>query len=107
MHSHCSTKIEVNKAGVRFTGTKVTAYGGFSLLALFFQKVALRETLKAVMPVAERSPNAMGIYEKVLAYALMVYAGGSRFGEPYITACPSPCAPAPIGRQEKECRASS
>lgn len=79
MPSNCSTKIEVNKVGVRFTGKKLTAYGGFSLLALFFQKVALRETLQAVMPVAERSPNAMGIYEKVLAYALLVYAGGSRF----------------------------
>jgi len=57
----------------------MTAYGGFSLLASFFEKINLRGILQEVIPIQERSPNGMGIYNKVLAYILLVYAGGSRF----------------------------
>ena len=58
---------------------KMTAYGGFSLLALFFERINLREILQEAIPIRENSPNGMGIYSKVLSYILLIYAGGSRF----------------------------
>ncbi|MGC9027940.1 MAG: IS1380 family transposase, partial [bacterium] len=69
----------VNKVKIRFTNKKLTAYGGFSLLAAFFERIKLREAIKKAIPVEEVSPNGMGIYSKILAYSLMLYAGGSRF----------------------------
>jgi len=36
MQSKCTTKIEINKVKIGFTEKKMTAYGGFSLIALFF-----------------------------------------------------------------------
>jgi len=79
MQSKCTTKVEINKVRVEFTDKKMTAYGGFSLLAAFFEKINLRGILQGVIPVRESSPNGMGIYSKVLAYILLIYAGGSRF----------------------------
>ena len=79
MQSKCNTKIEINKVGIEFTDKKITAYGGFSLLAAFFEKIKLREILQEVIPVKERSPNRISIYSKILSYTLMIYAGGSRF----------------------------
>lgn len=79
MQFKCSTSIEVNKVEIEFTNKKLTAYGGFSLLAAFFEKIKLREVLEEVIPVKEVSPNSIGIYGKVLAYTLMLYTGGSRF----------------------------
>ncbi|MGO9614292.1 MAG: IS1380 family transposase [Dissulfurispiraceae bacterium] len=79
MHSKCTTKVQINKVRIEFTNKKMTAYGGFSLLAAFFEKINLRGILQEVMPIGESSPNGMGIYSKVLAYILLLYAGGSRF----------------------------
>ncbi len=41
MHSKSTTKIEINKVRISFTHKKITAYGGFSLLAAFFEKIRL------------------------------------------------------------------
>jgi hypothetical protein len=71
--------VEINKVRIEFTDKKMTAYGGFSLLASFFEKINLKGVLEGVVPVRESSPNGMGIYSKILAYVLMIYAGGSRF----------------------------
>jgi hypothetical protein len=79
MQTKCTTKIEINKVGVEFTAKKITAYGGFSLLASFFNQIRLKDFLEEVIPVKERSPNTVGIYSKLLAYILMIYAGGNRF----------------------------
>jgi hypothetical protein len=79
MQSKCTTKIEINKVRIGFTEKKMTAYGGFSLLALFFARINLREILQEAIPIRESSPNGMGIYSKVLSYILLIYAGGSRF----------------------------
>ncbi len=57
----------------------MTAYGGFSLLALFFEKIKFRECIEQAIAVQEISPNSRGIYAKILVYLLMIYAGGSRF----------------------------
>lgn len=79
MQGKCTTNIEVNKVGIEFTGKEMTSYGGFSLLAMFFEKIRLKEALTKIIPVTELSPNSKGIYSKCLAYALVVYAGGNRF----------------------------
>jgi hypothetical protein len=79
MQSKCTTKIEINKVRIGFTKKKMTAYGGFSLLALFFERINLRGILQKAIPIRENSPNGMGIYSKVLSYILLIYAGGSRF----------------------------
>ena len=79
MQSKCTTNVEINKVRIEFTDKKMTAYGGFSLLALFFEKINLKGMLQEVIPIQESSPNGMGIYSKILAYILLIYAGGSRF----------------------------
>lgn len=79
MQSKCTTNIEINKVRIGFTKKKMTAYGGFSLLALFFKRINLRGILQEAIPIRESSPNGMGIYSKVLSYILLIYAGGSRF----------------------------
>ena len=79
MQSKCNTKVEINKVRIEFTDKKMTAYGGFSLLAAFFEKIKLREIVQETIPIRESSPNGMGIYSKILAYILLIYAGGSRF----------------------------
>jgi len=79
MHTKYSMKVEINKVRISFTNKKVTAYGGFSLLALFFEKICFREAIEKIIPVKESSPNSIGIYSKILAYILTIYAGGNRF----------------------------
>jgi hypothetical protein len=78
MQSKCTT-IELNKVGIEFTGKKITAYGGFSLPASFFERNNLRGQLEGVIPAKESSPNSVGIYSKLLAYILMIYAGATGF----------------------------
>ena len=87
MQEKYSKKIEVNKVGIEFTNKKMTAYGGFSLLAAFFEKIKLKETLEKVVPVKEASPNKIDIYDKVIGYALILYAGGSRFSHLLYLGC--------------------
>jgi hypothetical protein len=87
MQSKCTTKIEINKVRISFTRKKITAYGGFSLLAAFFEKVRLREAIEAHIPVKETSGNSIGIYSKILTYTLMIYAGGSRFAHLMYLGC--------------------
>src|SRR4030066_1452427 len=87
MQSKCTTKIEINKVRISFTRKKITAYGGFSLLSAFFEKVRLREAIEAHIPVKETSANSIGIYSKILTYTLMIYAGGSRFAHLMYLGC--------------------
>ena len=79
MQGHNSTGIEINKVKIRFTSKEMTAYGGFSLLAMFFKRIRFKEWIEQAVPVQELSPNSRGISSKILAYLLMIYAGGSRF----------------------------
>lgn len=87
MQGKYSTNIEINKVGIEFTTKKITAYGGFSLLALFFEKIKLRENLEKIIPINESSPNSMGVYSKILAYILVIYAGGNRFSHLLYLGC--------------------
>ena|SRR3989304_4204116 len=82
-----TTKIEINKVGIEFTNKKITAYGGFSLLTAFFEKINLRDVLERLMPIKESSPNTVGIYSKILAYILTIYAGGNRFSHLMYLGC--------------------
>ena len=87
MQTKCNTKIEINQVGIRFTSKKITAYGGFSLLAAFFEKIKLKENLEKMIAINESSPNGRGIYSKVMAYILVIYAGGNRFSHLLYLGC--------------------
>jgi hypothetical protein len=57
----------------------MTAYGGFALIAAFFRQIGFAEMIEQALPVTESSPNGMGIYGKIVAYATMIFAGAERF----------------------------
>ena len=59
MHSKFNTNVEINKVRIEFTNKKMTAYGGFSLLAAFFEKINLRGILQEAIQIRESSPNGM------------------------------------------------
>jgi len=67
------------KVKIKFTKKEMTAYGGFSLLSVFFEKIKLREAIEKIIPITETSNNRIPIYDKVLGFALTIFAGGSRF----------------------------
>jgi hypothetical protein len=69
----------VNKVKIAFTKRKMTAYGGFALVASFFERIGFAQMIEKAMPIEECSPNGMGIYGKVAAYVAMVFAGAERF----------------------------
>lgn len=79
MHQKSTTVGQVSKVKIAFTRRKLTAYGGFALIAAFFRQIGFAEMIEQALPVTESSPNSMGIYGKVIAYAAMVYAGAERF----------------------------
>ncbi len=79
MHQHSTTMPQVNKVRIAFTKRKMTAYGGFALLAAFFERIGLGEMIEKAIPITECSPNGMGVYGKVAAYIAMVFAGAERF----------------------------
>jgi len=79
MQKNSTTTIRVNKVKIAFSKKKMTAYGGFSLIASFFEKIGFSQMIERAMPIVERSPNSTGIYGKIIAFIAMVYAGADRF----------------------------
>jgi hypothetical protein len=79
MHQKCSTPDYVNKVKIVFTKRKMTAYGGFALIAAFLKQIGFAQMIENALPFTESSPNGMGIYGKVIAYVSMIYAGAERF----------------------------
>ncbi len=69
----------VNGVNLGFTNKKMTSYGGFGLLGMFFKKIGLKESLKDLMPIVEVSPNAIKAEEKLLGFMTLVITGASRF----------------------------
>lgn len=65
MHTKCATKIKINKVEIGFTNKKITACGGFSLLAGFFEKIKLRENAEGIIPVNEISPNGTSVQDRI------------------------------------------
>ncbi|HZV45972.1 MAG TPA: hypothetical protein VFG06_01325, partial [Thermodesulfovibrionales bacterium] len=64
MQSKCITKIEINKVRIAFTEKKMTAYGGFSLLALFFERINLTD-LFAVGGLPLASTTLTRLFKKI------------------------------------------
>ncbi|MGQ9661471.1 MAG: hypothetical protein ACUVWX_03925 [Kiritimatiellia bacterium] len=80
-HQTESTRADrVGQVQITFTNKQLTAWGGAcSVVAKFLERIGFREWVLAQVPVQERSPNAKGIYEKVLALLLTSLTGGTRF----------------------------
>lgn len=70
---------QINGIKIGFTEKKITSYGGFSMLAMFFEKIRLKAALNRIMPIQETSPNAMKSEEKLLGYISLLLTGASRF----------------------------
>jgi len=79
MQENSTIAPRVNKVKIVLTKRKMTAYGGFALIAAFFRQIGFAEMIEQALPITESSPNSMGIYGKIVAYAAMVYAGAERF----------------------------
>lgn len=70
----------VGQVQIAFTNKQLTAWGGAcALVSKFLERIRFREWVEQNMPVQELSPNAKGIYEKVLALLLTSLTGGTRF----------------------------
>lgn len=70
----------VGQVQITFTNKQLTAWGGAcSVVAKFLERIRFREWVEENMPIEELSPNAKGIYEKVLALVLTSLTGGTRF----------------------------
>jgi hypothetical protein len=80
-HKRESTRADrVGQVQITFTNKQLTAWGGTcSAVAKFLERIGFRDWVLEHMPVEERSPNAKGLYEKVLALLLTSLTGGSRF----------------------------
>jgi hypothetical protein len=79
MRRNSTTTAEVNKVKIAFTKRRMTAYGGFALIASFFERIGFAQMIEKAMPIEECSPNGMGIYGKTIAFVAMVLAGAERF----------------------------
>ena len=70
----------IGQVQITFTNKQLTAWGGAcSVVAKFLERIRFREWVLAHVPITEESPNAKGIYEKVLALLLTSLTGGTRF----------------------------
>jgi hypothetical protein len=75
-----SRLLRVNQVRIDFTAKPITAWGGLaSIVAKLLEVLEFRSWVEAVVPIEERSNNAKGVYEKVLATFLTVLSGGERF----------------------------
>lgn len=72
--------ILVNQVQITFTNKQITSWGGLaSILGKLLEVLKFRTWVEEKIPITERSNNAKGIYEKVLATFLTVLCGGERF----------------------------
>jgi hypothetical protein len=80
-HAHDGRQpLQVHQVQITFTHKQLTAWGGVcSLVAKFLEQIAFREWVAQHIPIEETSPNAKGIYGKVLALLLTALTGGTRF----------------------------
>jgi len=79
MQRNFTTTPQVSKVKITFTKRKMTAYGGFALLASFFERIGFAGMIEKAMPITECSPNTMGIYGKSISFIAMIFAGAERF----------------------------
>jgi hypothetical protein len=75
-----SKSLKVNQVKIQFTNKPITAWGGLAtIVAKLLEVLEFRSWVESVIPIKERSNNAKGVYEKVLATFLTVLSGGERF----------------------------
>jgi hypothetical protein len=71
-----SKSLTVNQVKIQFTNKPITAWGGSAtIVAKFLEVLEFRPWVESTIPVEERSNNAKGVYEKVLATFLTVLSG--------------------------------
>ena len=68
MQKNSNNVHEINGIKIGYTEKKITSYGGFSMLAMFFKKIGLKAALNQIIPIQETSPNAMKAEEKILSF---------------------------------------
>jgi hypothetical protein len=77
----CKKEYRVNQVKIEFTNKPITAWGGMAYqIGKFLEVIDFRVWVESHIPIAEVSPNAKGIYEKILGQLLTALVGGSRFG---------------------------
>jgi hypothetical protein len=106
-----SRLLRVNQVRIQFTNKPITAWGGLAtIVAKLLEVVEFRSWVEATLPIEEKSNNAKGIYEKVLATFLTVLSGGERFSTSpggamalrrsksplHLTGSPGPQVPSPV-----------
>ena len=65
---------------IGYSDKKITAYGGFSMIAMFFEKVGLKAALEKMMPITETPPQRNeGRREDNGIYHVVVNGGESIF----------------------------
>ena len=75
-----SRLLRVNQLRIQFTNKPITAWGGLAtIVAKLLEVLEFRSWVESTIPIEERSNNAKGVYEKVLATFLTVLSGGERF----------------------------
>jgi len=75
-----SRSLRVNQVKVQFTNKPITAWGGLAtIVAKLLEVLEFRSWVESTIPIKEKSNNAKGVYEKVLATFLTVLSGGERF----------------------------
>ena len=80
MRSKNSEILQVNQVPITFTNKPITAWGGLaSVVGKLLEVLEFRCWVESAIPIDERSNNARGVYEKVLATFLTVLCGGERF----------------------------
>lgn len=80
---HEMEHIRANRVGqvqIAFTNKQLTAWGGAcSIVAKFLERIRFREWVERHIPIEEKSPNAKGVYAKILALFMTSLTGGTRF----------------------------
>jgi hypothetical protein len=75
-----SKTLQVNQVPIAFSKKPITAWGGLaSIVGKLLEVIEFRSWVENAIPIHERSNNAKGIYEKILATFLTVLCGGERF----------------------------
>ena len=63
-----SKTLQVNQVPIAFSKKPITAWGGLaSIVGKLLEVIEFRSWVENAIPIHERSNNAKGIYEKILA----------------------------------------
>ena len=80
---------QINGVKIGYTKKQITSYGGLSMIAMFFDKIGLKEAIGEMLPITEKSPNAMKAEEKILGFMTLLMTGASRFSHMLYVGNPS------------------